>query len=129
MVMSQEAGPNAHQFWYARVLGVFHARVVHSGPATVNRSTQHVKFLWVQWFGMDVDHRYGLKAARLPKIGFVPDTDPLAFGFLDPSLVVRGTHLIPAFFDGRTPSLLTALPTAGRPLDEMDDWAAYYVNV
>lgn len=129
MVMSQEAGPNAHRFWYARVLGVFHAQVVHCGPAAINRSTQRVEFLWVRWFGIDVDHRYGLKAARLPKVGFVPDTDPLAFGFLDPSLVVRGTHLIPAFFDGRTPSLLTALPTAGRPLAETDDWTAYYVNM
>lgn len=77
MVMSPETGDEAHPYWYARVLGVFHARILHTGPAAKNRSVQYMEFLWVRWFGLDPDHRYGFKAARLPKIGFVPDTDIL----------------------------------------------------
>jgi hypothetical protein len=70
-----------------------------------------------------------MKAARLPKIGFIPDTDDLAFGFLDPSLVVRGCHLIPAFHDGYTAALLSAKLSAGRSPGEQHDWTAFYVNM
>jgi hypothetical protein len=129
MVTSRETGPNAHPYWYARVLGIFHARVIHTGPAATNRSIQHVEFLWVRWFGTETGHRYGFKVARLPKIGFVDEKDDLAFGFLDPSLVLRGCHLIPAFINGRTSALLTTIHTAARAPGESDDWAAFYVNM
>ena len=129
MVLSPETGPRAHPYWYALVLGVFHARVLHTGPLATNRSVQHIEFLWVRWFGIDPEHRYGHKVARLPKIGFVPESDPLAFGLLDPSLVLRGCHLIPAFNYGRTSDLLTAPLTAARPPDEDDDWVSFYVNM
>ena len=71
----------------------------------------------------------GSEMARLLKIGFVPDTDPLVFGFLDPSLVIHATHLIPTFNDGCTAELLAASPTAGQPPDETDDWAAFFVSM
>lgn len=132
MVLSQETEPNAHPFWYARVLGVFHTKVIHMGPESRNRSVQHMEFLWVRWFGLEPNYCSGSLKARLPKIGFIPHSedasDPSAFGFLDPSLVLRGCHLVPAFAAGRTTGLLkTVSPTAARPLDETDDWANYYV--
>ena len=88
MVPSPETGPNAHPYWYACVLGVFHAKVMHIGPEARNCSIQYMEFLWVRWFGVEPCYKWGFKAARLPKIGFVPDTDNCAFGFLDPSLVI-----------------------------------------
>ena len=88
MVMSLESEEDAHPFWYAQVLGVFHTCVLHVGPAATNQSVQNIEFLWVRWLGLVPDHQYGFKSARLPKVGFVKYTDPLAFGFLDPSLVV-----------------------------------------
>jgi len=128
MVVSQETGPNAHPYWYARVLGVFHAQVMHIGPEAQNRSIQHMEFLWVRWFGVEPSYRWGFKAACLPKIGFVPDADSSAFGFLDPSLVIRGCHLVPSFADGCTAELLhTSTPTAVRLPEDIDDWAKYYV--
>ncbi|KAF9468095.1 hypothetical protein BDZ94DRAFT_1287378 [Collybia nuda] len=113
MVLSPETEQNAHPFWYARVLGVFHTKVLHTGPNSHNRSIQNMEFLWVRW------------------IGFVPEADESpAFGFLDPSLVLRGCHLVPAFGAGRTPDLLkTVSPTAARPLGETDDWVNYYVII
>lgn len=129
MVLSHEDDPNAHPYWYARVIGVFHLKVLHLDSSATNRSVQHMEFLWVRWFGMVPGHRFGTTVARLPKIGFVPDTDPLSFGFLDPSLVIRGCHVIPSFNDGRTAELLTVSPTAGRPPDETDDWTAFFVNM
>ena len=129
MVLSHEDDPQAHPYWYAQVLGIFHLRVLHLNPSAMNRSVQHMEVLWIQWFGLVPGHQFGSEMARLPKIGFVPDTDPLAFGFLDPSLVIRATHLIPTFNDGRTAGLLATSPTVGRPPDETDDWAAFFVSM
>lgn len=128
MVLSPETEDDAHPYWYARVLGVFHAQVLHTGADAKNHSIQPMEFLWVRWFGLEPGYRSGTHVARLPKIGFVPDTDANAFGFLDPSLVVRGCHLVPAFAAGRTQSLLpTISPTAARAPGETDDWVNYYV--
>lgn len=130
MVLSPETAPNAHPFWYARVLGIFHVEVVHTGSESRNGSAQHMEFLWVRWYGTEPGYRSGFKAARLPKIGFVPDTDDYAFGFLDPSLVLRGCHIVPAFAAGRTTNLMTVDPgqvTAARPAGERDDWVNFYV--
>jgi hypothetical protein len=100
MVVSPETTEGAHPFWYAHVLGVFHANVLHVGPLAHNRSVQRMEFLWVHWFGIVPGYRSGSHAAQLPKIGFVPETDDSVFGFLDPSLVLCGCHLVPAFADG-----------------------------
>ena len=51
--------------------------------------------------------RKGFRQCTLPMIGFVSeDGDSPAFGFLDPSLVIHGCYLIPAFADGHTAQLL-----------------------
>jgi hypothetical protein len=127
MVKSREDTANGHPFWYARVLGVFHAQIFHTGPLARNRSVQHMEFLWVRWFGTVEGHRHGPKVAQLPKVGFLLGTDESAFGFLDPSLVIRGCHLIPAFADGRTSEILSTPYSLGRPIGEVDDWATFYV--
>jgi hypothetical protein len=129
MVHSCEDDPETHPYWYARIIGIFHVRVLHTGPAATNRSVQNMQFLWVRWFGVEPGHRSGFKVGRLPRIGFVPDSDNQAFGFLDPSLVIRGCHLIPAFAQGKTTELLRANVTAARPVGEVDDWTAFYVNM
>lgn len=127
---SPDTSPDAHRFWYARIIGVFHADVLDIGPQSRNRGWQRMEVLWVRWMGLQPGYRFGHKLARLPKIGFVPDTDPYAFGFLDPNVVLRGCHLIPAFTHGRTRDLLnTDQPTAARAPGETDDWTNYYVNM
>ena len=129
MVFSEEDDPDAHPFWYARILGIFHANVLHIGPRVTNRSVQRMEFLWVRWFGTEPGYVSGFRVARLPMIGFLPESDPQAFGFLDPSLVVRGCHLFPVFKNGRTTKLLRAVATAGCPIDEADDWTNFYVDM
>ncbi|KZV84874.1 hypothetical protein EXIGLDRAFT_623736 [Exidia glandulosa HHB12029] len=108
-------------FWYARVLGIYHTRVVH--PILAPRE-KLVQFLWVRWFGRD-NSPSGWRAGRLDRIGYVPSEDEDAFSFLDPSLVLRACHLIPAFAHGRTPDLLDN--STARDSDE-GDWQYYYVN-
>jgi len=129
MVLSREDGPGAHPFWYAQVLRAFLIPVIHVAPDARNRSPQTIEVLWVRWLGVVPGYRWGFKAARLPKIGFVPETDESPFGFLDPSLVIRGCHLIPAFSEGRTDTLLRHGESSARQPGEIDDWCAFYVNM
>ena len=123
MLLSCEDGPNAHPFWYAQVLGAFVITVDHSG---IERT---MEFLWVRWFGVVPGYHWGFNNAHLSKIGFVPSDSGAAFGFIDPSLILRACHLIPVFADGRTDSLLRYSPSVARQTDAFDDWAACYINM
>lgn len=124
MVLSHE-NDAAHPYWYAQILGVFHAVVSH------RRSTepQCMDFLWVRWFGIDPNnYRSGWKAKRLHHIGFIPHDTKGSFSFLDPKEVICAVHLIPAFAYGQTDSLLP--PSIARPSnDNNEDWVFYYVNM
>ena len=63
-------------------------------------------------------------------VGFIEDSDELAFGFLDPSLVIRGCHLIPRFASGRTNALMSYQgPTVARAPGCTEDWTNFYVNM
>ncbi|KAK6974093.1 GLOBIN domain-containing protein [Favolaschia claudopus] len=121
----------AHPYWYARVVGIFHAEVRHVGPKSKNTLKVHrMNFLWVRWFGRDTSHRAGWLAKRLHRVGFLHASNPdlSAFGFLDPAEVVRAAHLIPAFHYGRTSELLG--PSIARHFDaeNHEDYEYYYVN-
>ena len=94
-------------------------------PEARDRNTQHMEFLWVRWIDIEPKHRYGPRYPHLPMVGFIEDTDELAFGFLNPSLVIRGCHPIPRFHSGRTNTLMAYdCQTSG----STDDWTNYYVN-
>jgi hypothetical protein len=126
-----------HPYWYARVLGIYHAEVRHDHPNAVSSDVQVLEFLWVRWLGQDADYNTGSIGHHLHRVGFVPD-DPIdlddptqasgAFGFIDPAEVIWGVHLIPAFAHGKTDGLLG--PSIACPLkDEDQDWQYFYVNM
>jgi len=94
--------------------------------------------LWIRWFELDQSHRFGWKVKRLPRIKFVHANNPGAFGFLNPSNIVRAIHLIPAFCDLEADNGLPG-ESVGRQFEatsyagprelEEDDWKYYYVNM
>jgi len=132
MVKSPETGPRAQLYWYARVIGIFHAYVLLTHPDVGARMLRLMDFLWVRWFGMEPSpYRHGFCHACLPKIGFVESSDKYAFTFLDPAQVVRGAHIIPAFSAERTSALLPVTRSVARVLnpEEKDDWVNFYVNM
>ena len=132
MVKSPETGPQAQPYWYARVIGIFHALVSSSHPEVQERSLRPMDFFWVRWFGMEPGrYRHGFGHARLPKIGFVEWTDKYVFTFLDPAQAIRGVHIIPAFSEERTLALLPATKSVARDLnpEDEDDWVNFYVNM
>jgi hypothetical protein len=48
-----------HPYWYARVLGIYHANVRHTGPTSKSREPKKMEFLFVRWFGRDSDPKPG----------------------------------------------------------------------
>jgi hypothetical protein len=114
-----------HPFWYARVFRVFHANVRYG--RTFPRKKKRMDFLFVRWFGIDIEWEGGPGVLRLDRIGFVPEGDLSgAFAFLDPAKVLRSCHLIPTFALGKTINLLGP---ASKFRDDYDgDWTNYYVN-
>jgi hypothetical protein len=121
MVLSD--GSDDQQYWYARVVGIFHANVrYNNGPA------EKMDFLWVRWFGLDVSYKAGWNEKRLPRVGFIDGHEDCSFGFLDPASVIRAVHLVPAFALGKTSTIMG--PSIVRKESEKDeDWWRYYINL
>jgi hypothetical protein len=129
MVLSHEdENTKPHPYWYARVVGIFHFKVVHLGFSMLSSNVRHMEVLWVRWFGRDLSYNSGFKSRRLHRIGFIPVSDDSAFGFLDPRLVIRGIHLLPAFAHNQTNEIMG--PSISRqPCEHDQDWSYYYINM
>ena len=82
----------------------FYDDVVHHGPKSMSPDKQWINFLWVRWFDLDVSFHGGWKALWLHHVGFLNAKSPTdyAFSFLDPSIIIHGAHIIPAFAHGQT---------------------------
>jgi hypothetical protein len=129
MVANPEDDPD-RPYWYARVAGIFHVKVLFR-----SKVAQNINFLWVRWFGHDYKFKSGFKHRRLPRVGFVQDHQR-PMGIIDPSTVIRAAHMIPGFHFGRTdiylgPSIARNLGAEGcQPVDDdNEDWVYYYVNM
>jgi hypothetical protein len=132
-IMLLSPDPNDdHPYWYARVIGVFHVDITHVAPAQVSTKIQRTRidFLWVRWFQFDNSFEGGWQTRRLHRLEFMDARRPGAFGFLDPSVVVRGVHLIPGFAHNRTLKFLLLQNSVARmPLNEDEDWRFYYIGM
>lgn len=111
-----------HPFSYARVLGIFHANVIYVGPDSRDYLARRMEFLWVRWFELVSPAKNGL---TLDTLRFIPMVDPDAFGFVDPSDVLRACHLIPAFHHGHLHPDRIAMSMMAK---DGNDWRQYYVN-
>lgn len=132
MTLTHEDDDNEHQkhpYWYGRIMGILHAMVQYNGPWSCSVDPQCMEFLWVQWYGWDLEHVGGWKAKHLHCVGFVYGEDPAVFGFLDPQEVICGIHLIPAFAHGRTADLLPSSSMACTQCENHEDWQHFYVSM
>ncbi|KAG6851968.1 hypothetical protein C0991_004540 [Blastosporella zonata] len=72
----------------------------------------------------------GWKARWLHEIGFVdPAIDNAPFGFLDPSRVIWGAHLIPSFTHGWTKELFPPSAFACLPKENDKDYQVYNIGI
>lgn len=109
------------RFLYARVLGIYHANMVYTGPGTIDFQPRRMEFLWVRWFQPNTP--VGWDSRRLECIKFFPVEHEYAFGFLDPDVVLRSCHILPKHALGQ-PSGLGLSPIA----KDKNDWYHYYIN-
>ena len=115
---SQDAEP----WLYAHILAIYHVFVY----TATDPEPKRLEFLWVRWMQRDQSHLRGLNACQYTRISFTPysGVPGEAFGFVDPSHVIRACHLIPAFNLQQTRNLLG--PSMAR--DTKGDWQAFYAN-
>ena len=115
---SQDSEP----WLYAHVIAVYHVFVC----TRTNPEPKRLELLWVRWMRRDTSHLKGPNASQFTRVSFISHsgTPGEAFGFVDPSHVIRGCHLIPVFDLRRTRDRLgvsIARNTKG-------DWQAFYAN-
>ena len=126
MLLSQNDDSSAisHPFCYARVLGIYHANVVLTGPESRDYQSRRLEFLWVRWFEI-LESPAGWEHYSLDKGRFVPMHRAGAFGFIDPADMLRCCHLIPTFADEKQhlDDIAISLNTC-----DADDWKYYYIN-
>ena len=120
MVLSQD---DSHPYWYAHIIGIFHAMVLHTGWKSKSQEVKKMEFLFMRWFSLDMEEVGGWETKKMHQVGFA-DSDG-AFGFVDPADVVHAVHLIPRFLEGWTKDLLG--PSITQEKDE--DWVCYYINM
>lgn len=112
-------------FKYTRVLGTFHVNVIYVGPGSVGLQSQRMEFLWVRWYEVVGKGNSGWEHSKLDRLRFPPVTQNDAFGFVDPSEVIRGCHVIPRFMLGRRYSNGQGISYSGK---DSEDWVEYYIN-
>ena len=119
MVLSQD---DSHPYWYARIVGIFHAMVIQTSLKSKSREPKKMEFLFVRWFGLDSKEIRGWEAKKLHQIGFVEGD--AAFGFVDPRDIICVVHLIPRFAQGQTKDMLGPSITWS-VLNKDEDWVRY----
>lgn len=118
-----QASQSKDPFWYAQVLGIYHANMIYGGPGMKDYRPRTFQFLWVRWFqnvdGIQWDNQ------RLQRIVFPPTASEDAFGFLDPADILRACHILPLFSLGRVHLDGVGL---SKLANDAQDWRMYYVN-
>lgn len=111
-----------HPFLYARVLGIYHVNVIYTGKGRLDYTPRQVHFLWVWRFECQGTE---WKDYRLDSVRFPPTAMPGVFGFVDPSDILRCSHIIPTFSKGKVHSDGVGLSHLAR---DHKDWSRYFVN-
>jgi hypothetical protein len=81
------------------------------------------EFLYVRWY--EPVQRHAFETCTLGRVRLMPSANPNAFDFMDPGVVLRACHIIPAFSQGRRD--LSAGGTTSLAGDK-NEWHQYYVN-
>ncbi len=122
---------SAHPFLYGRVIGIYHVNIVYTGPGAKGYDAMRFDFLYVRWFQFNLPGKLrgqdesGWASLRLDCLSFPPMAERDSLGFIDPNLVLRSCHLIPAYSLGKARSDGIGI---SKILQDSKDWKYYYVN-
>lgn len=118
-----ESSSATHPFRYARVLGIHHVNAIYVGPGMIDYRHHRMEFLWVRWYR--IKNPGGWNAKALDRLEFPSPMEDGAFGFVDPSDVLRSSHIIPVFAKNKRYHDGKGLSFRGR---DSSDWKEYYLN-
>jgi hypothetical protein len=118
-----DGNTDTHRFLYTRVLGVYHVNVIYTGPEMIDYRPRRLEFLWVRWFEHVVEGSW--TASTLDCVCFPPMAGENAYGFLDPTDVIRGSYIVPTFAKGKRYIDGRGL---SRCAQDSQDWLSYYVD-
>jgi hypothetical protein len=80
---------DASWFWYARILGIYHANVYYQGSTLMD-------FLWVQWLTRITDIPGGWGTCLLDRVRYPADPQiHHAYDSIDPIDITQAAHPIP----------------------------------
>ena len=79
---------DGHPFAYARVLGIYHADIIHTHPGSAQSVAHTMEFLFVRWYQRDDRYKSGFQHRRLHRVSLVSPESDEAYGFLDPDDVI-----------------------------------------
>jgi hypothetical protein len=113
-------------FRYARILSIYHANIIFIGPGMINYQPRRMEFVFVRWYESTGEVPAGWEAKKLDRLRFLPMADDGAFGFIDPSDIMRSCHIIPTFARGMLHCDGKGLSSCAR---DYADWAEYYVGL
>ncbi|KAG2339571.1 hypothetical protein BDR05DRAFT_891592, partial [Suillus weaverae] len=122
MLLKNDCSDDEHggDYSYAKVISIHHVNVVCMANEYKSR---RIEFLLVRWYESVQNHAWDTHT--LGCIHFRPLANQNAFGFMDPRVVLRVCHIIPAFARGqRNLGECGISPLAGNKLD----WCEYYIN-
>jgi hypothetical protein len=109
------------QFFFAHVLGIYHANVIYIGAGASDYNPRHLDFLWVRYYSL-----LGRpSSSSLDILEFPAVNEAESFGFIDPSCVLRCCHIIPSFSRGQRAATRVAISPSAR---NDRDWNQYFVN-
>ena len=125
MVLNPERdSADKHPYWYARVLGIFHANVIFLGEGTSDFNPRRLELLWVRWYTI-AGRQESLSSELLECVKFPPMANEDSFGFLDPADVLRCSHIIPRFSRGHVHPDGVGLSFWAQ---DAKDWKVYCIN-
>ena len=113
-------------YTYARVIGIYHVNVIYTGAWRADYTPHRMEFLWVWRYEHDTSAAMGSWVSnKLDRLWFPPMSLDDAFGFLDPTDVMRAAHIILSFRAGKHHSSLSLLSVCTK---DKEDWRSYYQN-
>jgi len=132
MVLSgSEDDREQNPYWFGCVISIFTVKAFCVDPKRIGGSKpETLDVLYVRWFGQDEGQsEWGLHCGRMPRIGFLPATEPGAFGLVNPVDVIRRPYIEPAFAYGQTDELMGPSSIGRCSGDKDKDYLYYYVNM
>ena len=116
-----------HPFLYAHMLGIYYANVIHKsatmGPQ--NYTPNLMEFLFVCWFTYWGSTNTMWADLKLYALSFMPVGSQNALGFVDPTDILRGCHILPWFHGGNVHADWLGI---SRIANDKNDWCQYWVN-